>query len=56
MIVSMFRGPRADAIGRRLAAELPPAEQVEIARGDKRWRIAVFRPATAPPPAGADSP
>lgn len=56
MIVSMFRGPRADAIARRLAAELPLAGQVEIVRGDKRWRIAVFRPPTAPPPAGAGSP
>lgn len=51
MIVSMFRGPRAEAIGRRLAAELPLAEQIELARGEKRWRIAVFRPTTAPPPA-----
>lgn len=63
MIVSMFRGPRADAIGRRLAAELPVTESIEVARGHKRWRIAAFRPpaagapaATAPPPAPSRTP
>lgn len=56
MIVSMFRGPRSDAIARRLAAELPVAEEIELALGAKRWRIAVFRPPTAPPPARSDTP
>lgn len=63
LIVSMFRGPRADAIGRRLTAELPAVEAIEVTRGDKSWRIAVFRPSagtraavTAPPPAPRDTP
>jgi SAM-dependent methyltransferase len=52
MVVSMFRGPRADAIARRLAAELPPAEELELTGRAGRWRIAVHRPppVTAPPP------
>jgi SAM-dependent methyltransferase len=56
MIVSMFRGPRADAIGRRLAAELAVAEEIEVARGAKRWRIAVFRAPVAAAPAAATAP
>lgn len=56
LVVSMFRGPRADAVARRLAAEIPAAEEVEIGAGEKRWWIAAYRaPAaagavTAPPP------
>lgn len=52
MVVSMFRGPRADAIARRLAAALPPAEELELAAPTGRWRIAAHRPpaVTAPPP------
>jgi 2-polyprenyl-3-methyl-5-hydroxy-6-metoxy-1,4-benzoquinol methylase len=60
MMVSMFRGPRADAIARRLAAELPPAEELELPAPRGRWRIALYRPlpapVTAPPPARPDTP
>jgi SAM-dependent methyltransferase len=60
MVVSTFRGPRADAIARRLAAELPPAEELELPAPRGRWRIALYRPlpasVTAPPPARPDTP
>ncbi len=56
LIVSMFRGPRADAIGRRLAAGLPALEEIELTRGAKRWRIAAFRPPAAGAPADATAP
>ena len=61
MVVSMFRGPRADAIARRLAAELPPAEELELPAPRGRWRITLHRPpalaaVTAPPPAAPGTP
>jgi 2-polyprenyl-3-methyl-5-hydroxy-6-metoxy-1,4-benzoquinol methylase len=49
MVVSMFRGPRADAIARRLAAALPPAEELELAGERGSRRITVHR---RPPGAG----
>lgn len=59
LVVSMFRGPRADAIARRLAAELPAAEEIALGSGPRRWRIAAYRPPSDPaaqviaPPPGA---
>ena len=61
MVVSTFRGPRADAIARLLDAELPPAEELELPAPRGSWRIALYRPpapvaVTAPPPARPDTP
>lgn len=46
-IVSMFRSPRTDAIARRLARLVPPAEEVELRHRKGAWRITVLRPDAA---------
>jgi SAM-dependent methyltransferase len=44
VVVSTFRSRRADGVRRRLVAELPPFEQVEIAHPRKgRWVVSLHR-------------
>lgn len=47
-IVSMFRSPRTDAIARRLARLVPPAEEIELRHRKGAWRILVLRPEGRP--------
>lgn len=44
LLVSMFRGPRSEAIARRLRGEMAPVEDLELCHAKGRWQILLFRP------------